>query len=164
MPLVIYRNSILARKKVEILLSPIQFFKRTASDLGSNPSDTTPTSVKCLHHRTYQIFLQLKIPQNFIFQNHKFTSPCLFLEHYLDHHATVGTIRNYDPLKQVCLFMPYKNLNRPLIIPQKYLILKDNHLTPANMPTHVQELSANFHKILSGPLTHNERSYYHTIV
>ena len=71
------------------------FLKPTASDLGSNhPSDTTPTSVKRLHHRTYQTFLQLKSPQNFKFQNHKVTSPSTFLGHYhLDHHATVGTIR-----------------------------------------------------------------------
>ena len=126
------------------------FLKPTASDLGSNPSDTTPASVKRLHHRTYQTFLQLKTPQTFVFQNHKFTSLFTFLEHYhLDHHATVGTIRNYDPLKEVFLFMPYKNPNHPLVIPQEYLILNDGYLTPANMPTHVQELSPYFQKILS---------------
>ena len=60
--------------------------------------------------------------------------------------------------------MPYKNPNRPLIIPQEFLILNDDYLTPANMPTHVQELSPFFQKILSEPLTNKERSYYHTLV
>ena len=60
--------------------------------------------------------------------------------------------------------MPYKNPNGPLIIPQEYFILNDDYLTPANMPTHIQELSPYFQKNLSGPLTDNERSYYHTLV
>ena len=154
----------MARKKVEIFSSSTTSPKPTAADLGSNPNDTTPASVKRLHHRTYQIFLQLKIPQIFIFQNPKFTSPFTFLgPYYLDHHAHVSTIRNFDPLKQAFLFMLYENLNRPLIIPQEYLILND-YLTPANKPTHVQELSPYFQKVLSGPLTDNERSYYHTLV
>ena len=32
------------------------------------------------------------------------------------------------------------------------------------MPTHIQELSPYFQKNLSGPLTDNERSYYHSLV
>ena len=60
--------------------------------------------------------------------------------------------------------MPYKNPNRPLIIPQGYLILNDDYLTPDNKRPRVQELSPYFQKILPGPLTDNERSYYHTLV
>ena len=60
--------------------------------------------------------------------------------------------------------MPYKDPNRPLIIPQEYLILNDDYLTHANMPTLVPELSPYFQKILCGPLTDNERSYYHAVV
>ena len=137
-------------KKFKFSFLQYNFLKPTAADLRSSPSDTTPASVKRLHHRTYQTFIQLKTPQHFIFQNHKFTSPFSFLAHYhLDHFATFGTIRNYDPLKQAFLFMPYKNPNRPLIIPQEYLILNDDYLTPANMPTHVQELSRCFLKNFS---------------
>ena len=60
--------------------------------------------------------------------------------------------------------MPFKNPNRPLIRPQEYLILKNDYLTPVIMPTHVQELSPYFQKILPGPLTDNEHSHYHTLV
>ena len=150
---------------MKVFFLQYNFLKPNAADLGSNPSDTTLASVKRLHHRTYQTFLQLKTPQNFIFQNQKFTSPFTFLgHHHLDHYATVCTIRNYDHLKQAFLFMPYENPNRPLIIPQEYLILNDDYLTPANMPTHVPELSPYFQKIISGPLTENGRSYYQTLV
>ena len=152
-------------KMLKFFFLQYNFLKPTAADLGSNPSDTTPASAKRLHHRTYQTFFQLKTPQNLIFQNHKFTSPFTFLgPYYLEHNFTIGTIRNYDPLKQAFLFLPYKNPNRPLIILQEDLILSDDYLTPANMPTHVQELSPYFQKILSSPLTDNERSYYHTLV
>ena len=104
-------------------------------------------------------------PQNFVFQNQKSTSPFTFLGHcHLDHHATVCTIRNYDPLKQAFFFMPYKNPNRPLMKPQEYLIPNEDYLTPPIC----QHMYKNSHrisnKILSGPLTDNERSYYHTLV
>ena len=51
--------------------------------------------------------------------------------------------------------MPYKNSNRPLVIPQEYLLLNDDYLTPAIIPTHVEELSPYFQNILSGALTDN---------
>ena len=61
----------------------------------------------------------MKIPQNFIFQNHDIISPLTYTGHYQpDHHATVGILRNYDPVEQVYLFMPYKDPTRPLVIPQ----------------------------------------------
>ena len=72
------------------------FLKPTHHDLNTNPNDITTTpSVKKLHHQTYQLFLQQKHPQNFIFQNHKFTSPFSYHSHYSLHHLfTIGTIRN----------------------------------------------------------------------
>ena len=116
--------------------------KVTVNDLGSSPTETTPPAVKRIHHRTYQTFLQLKTPLNFIFKNQKFTSPFTFLGHYhLDHHATVGTLRNYHPQKQVFLFTPYKDLTQPLIVPQEHLILNDDYLIHAKIPSGVQEIS-----------------------
>ena len=48
------------------------------------------------------------------------------LEQYrIDPQATIGLIRNYDPLKQVYLFTPNINHNRPIAIPQEYIHLID---------------------------------------
>ena len=60
--------------------------------------------------------------------------------------------------------MPYKNPNRSLVIPQEYLILNDDYILPANIHTNVQVHSPYFHKILAGPLTDNEHSYYRNLV
>ena len=152
-------------KKLKFFCLQYNFLKPTPFDLGSHPADTTPANVKRIHHQTYQSFLEMKTPQNFLFQNHKFTSPFTYLgQYHLDHHATVGQIRNYDPVKQMYIFMPYKDPTRPLIVPQEYLVLNDDYLTHANIPTQVHELSPYFHQILSGPLNNNELSYYTTLV
>ena len=51
------------------------FLKPTQHDLNTNPNDITTTpSDKNLHHQTFQLFLEKKTSQNFVFENHKFTS------------------------------------------------------------------------------------------
>ena len=94
--------------------------KPTQHDLNTNPNDITTTpSVKKLHHQTYQPFLEQKHPQNFIFQNHKFTSPFSYHSHYsLNRLFTIGTIRNYDPVKQYFILSSYHDPTR------RYLYLK----------------------------------------
>ena len=89
-------------KRIRFFHFLFNFLKLTQHNLNTNPNDTTTTpSVKKLHHQTYQFFLEQKHPQNFIFQNHKFTSPFSYHSHYsLNHLFTIGTIRNYDPVKQ----------------------------------------------------------------
>ena len=87
--------------RVHFFQFQFNLLKPTQHDSNTNPNDITTTpSVKKLHHQTYQLFLEQKHPQNFIFQNHKFTSPFSYRSHYsLNHLFTIGTIRNYDPVK-----------------------------------------------------------------
>ena len=94
--------------------------KPTHHDLNTNPNDITTTpSVKKLHHQTYQLSLEQKHPQNFIFQNHKFTSPFSYHSHYsLNHLFTIGTIRKYNPVKQYFFSLPI------MILLVRYLFLK----------------------------------------
>ena len=103
--------------------------KPTQHDLNTNPNDiaTTP-SVKKLHHQTYHLFLEQKHPQNFIFQNHKFTSPFSYHSHSsLNHLFTVGTIRNYDPVKQyfdtMILLVLYLYLKKLLMLTMIFFFL-----------------------------------------
>ena len=78
--------------------------------------------VKKLNHQTYKLFLEQKHPQNFIFQNYKFTSLFShFAQYSLDHLLTFGTIRTYDPIKQYYILSRYLDPTRPLIVPQEAL-------------------------------------------
>ena len=58
--------------RIRFLQFQFNFLKQTRHGLNTNSNDITTTpSVKKLHHQTYQLFLEQKHPQNFIFQNHK---------------------------------------------------------------------------------------------
>ena len=85
-------------------------------------------------------------------------------QYHIDHQATVGTLRNYDPQKQVYLFMSHKDPTRPIIVPQEFLNFNEDYLLHSNIPTDVQELHPYFQKILSGPLNDTEHAYYTTLV
>ena len=115
--------------RVRFFQFQFNLLKPTQHDLNTNPNDITTTPfVKKLHHQTYQLFLEQKHPQNFIFQNHKFTSPLSYHSHYsLNHLFTIGTIRNYDSVKQYFILSSYHDPTRPLFVPQEELLL----------PTHI---------------------------
>ena len=56
-------------KRILFFQFQINYLKKTQHDLNTNPNDnTTALSVEKLNHQTYQLFLQKKLPQNFIFQ------------------------------------------------------------------------------------------------
>ena len=121
-------------KRIRFFQFQFNFLKPTQHALNTNPNDiiTTP-SVKNLHHQTYQFFLEQKHTQNLIFQNHKFTSSFSYQSHYsLNHLFTIGTIRNYDPVKQQYILTNYHDPTRPLFVPQEAFNLIDDLLLPTH--------------------------------
>ena len=113
------------------LLRPSPYDLRTVE----NDANFLPYQIKKAHHITYQKFLQYKEPENYIFFNSKNTSPFNFYSEYLiDHTKIKRKLRNYDPLKQSFLFLPNENPKRPIILPQKYLILNDDSLLQEDIP------------------------------
>ena len=131
------------------------------SNLDDSNPDLLPFKVRKLHHHTYTKFLKHKAPQNFIFQNHKYTSPLNLQGTYkLDHLASTGTLRNYDPVKQYYIFTPHQYPDRPLIVPQEALISFDDFLLPDNIPNSIKPFFPQLNDIVTGPLSDSERSYY----
>ena len=126
-------------KRVRFFQFQFTFLKPTQHDLNTNPNDITTTpSVEKLHHQTYQLFVEQKHPQNFDFQNHKITSPFSYHSHYSLHHlVTIGTIRNYDPVKRYYILSTYYDPTRPLIVPRETLNVNDGFLLPTLFPTAV---------------------------
>ena len=98
--------------------------------------NTTAFSDTKLHHQRYQLFLEQKHPQSFIFQNDKFISPFPpTTTHYsLNHLYAVGIIRKYDSVKQYYILAPHHDPTRPLFVPQKALNLNDDFLLPTRVP------------------------------
>ena len=152
--------------RVRFFQFQFNLLKPTQHDLNTNPNDITTTpSVKKLHHQTYQLFLQHKHPQNFIFQNHKFTSPFSFHSHYsLNHLFTIGTIRNYDPVKQYFVLSSYHDPTRPLFVPQEALNVNDDFLLPTHIPNVVQNFFPKMTKLVETPLDDHSRSLYTALV
>ena len=152
--------------RVRFFQFQFNLLKPTQHDLNTNPNDITTTpSVKKLHHQTYQLFLEHKHPQNFIFQNHKFTSPFSFHSHYsLNHLFTIGTIRNYDPVKQYFVLSSYHDPTRPLFVPQEALNVNDDFLLPTHIPNAVQNFFPKMTKLVETPLDDHSRSLYTALV
>ena len=125
--------------RVRFFQFQFNLLKPTHHDLNTNPNDLTTTpSVKKLHHQTYKLFLEQKHRQNFIFQNHKFTSPFSYHPHYsLNHLFTIGIFRNYDPVKQYFILLSYHDPTRPLFVPQEALNVNDDFLLPTHIPNAV---------------------------
>ena len=62
------------------------------------------------------------------------------LEKYrIDPQATIGTIRNYDPLKQVFLFQPNCNSSRCIAVPQEFI-----HMIDPDNPAAQESQNSNF--------------------
>ena len=140
--------------------SNFNLLKPTQHDLNTNPNDITTTpSVKIFHH---QLFLEQKHPQNFNFQNHKFTSPFSYHSHYsLNHLFTIGTIRNYDPVKQYFVLSSYHYPTRPLFVTQEALNVDDDFLLPTHIP---KFFFPKMNKLVETPLDDHSRSLYTALV
>ena len=120
-----------------------------------------PYQIKKAHHITYQKFLQYKEAENYLFFNSKYTSPFTFNSEYLINHTKIkGKLRNYDPRKQSLLFFQNDNPKRPIIVPQKYLILNDYSLLQEYI--HADHLPP-MQPIASQPLGDCEKSFHHAI-
>ena len=152
--------------RVRFFQFQFNLLKPTQHDLNTNPNDITITpSVKKLHHQTYQLFLEHKHLQNFIFQNHKFTSSFSYHSHYsLNHLFTIGTIRNYDPVKQYFVLSSYHDPTRPLFVPQEALNVNDDFLLPTHIPNAVQNFFPKMTKLVETPLDDHSRSLYTALV
>ena len=99
-----------------------------------------------------------------MFFNPKNTSPFTFKSEYLiDYTKTKGKLRNYDPLKQIFLFLPNDNPKRPIIVPQEYLILNDDSLLQEDLPQNISDPLPPLQHIASQPLGDSEKSYYYAI-
>ena len=111
------------------------------------------------------LFLEKKHPQNFIFQNHKFTSPISYHSHYsLNHLFTIGTIRNYDPVKQCFILSSYHDPTRPLFVPQEALNVNDDFLLPTHIPNAVPNFFPKMNKLMETPLDDHSRSLYTALI
>ena len=123
-----------------------------------------PYQIKRARRITYQKFLQHKEPENYIFFNSKYTSPFTFNSEYLiDHTKVKGKLRNYDPLKQSFLFLPNDNPERPIIVPQEYLILNDDSLLQEDIPQCISDTLPPIQPIAFQLLGDCEISYYYAI-
>ena len=55
-------------KRIRFFQFQFNFLKPTQHDLNTNPNDiTTSPCVKKLHHQTYQLFFEQKLPQKLYF-------------------------------------------------------------------------------------------------
>ena len=154
-------------KRLKFFQLMFTFLRPTPQELSCDTRDPEVLSLRSKeqHHYTYQTFLNIPSKHNYIFQNHKFTSPFSFhLQYRIDQKALQGTIRNYDALKQYYLFTPNLNPSRPLIVPQEYLIISNDALLPANIPSTVSTPFAPLESLLKDPLDDNCRSYYTSLV
>ena len=141
-------------------LTPPPYDFRTEED----DANFLPYQIKKAHHITYQKFLQYKEPENYIFFNSKYTSLFTFNSEYLiDHTKIKGKLRIYDPLKQSFLFLPNENPNRPIIVPQEYLILNDDSLLQEDIPQCISVPLPPIQPIAFQPLGDCEKPYYYAL-
>ena len=94
----------------------------------------------------------------------KYTSPFTFNSEFLKDHTKIKEkLRNYDSLKQSFLFLPNENPKRPTIVPQEYLILKDDSLLQEDIPHCISDPLPPIQPIAFQPLGDCKRSYYYAI-
>ena len=152
--------------KVKIFSLQYTFLRPSPYELRTEENDANflPYQMKKAHHITYLNFLQYKEPENYLFFNSKYTSPFTFISDFLiDHTKTKGKLRNYDPLKQSFLFLPNDNPKRSTVVPQEYLVLKDDSLLQEDIPQCISEPLTPIRPIASQPLGDCEKSYCHAI-
>ena len=153
-------------KKVKVFPLQYNFLRPSPYDLRTDENDANflPYQIKKAHHVTYRKFLQYKEPENYLFFNSKYSSPFTFNSEYLiDHTKIKGKLRNYDPLKQSFLFLPNDNPKRPIILPQEYLILKDDSLLQEDIPLCISDPLPPIQPKASQPLGDCGKSYYHAV-
>ena len=66
-------------------------------------------------------------------------------------------------MKQSFLFLPNDNPNRPIIVPQEYLILNDDSLLQEDIPKGISDSLPPIQPIASQPLGDCEKSYYYAM-
>ena len=86
--------------------------------------------------------------------------PRTTLTTHLNHLYTIGTIRNYDPVKQYYIFASYHDPTRSLFVPQKALPLNDDFLLPIHDQTSASNFFPKMKNVIATPLDDNYRSPY----
>ena len=153
------------QNKTKIFSLQFNFLRPSINDMHYEETDPNflPLNTKKQHHNTYKKFLEHKHPQNYLFVNHKYTSPLTFNTTYqIDQEKTKGKIRNYDPIKQYFILQPKSNPTRPLIVPQEYLINNDDMSPYASMPEKVENTLPQLKSLLS-KLQETEKVLYQTL-
>ena len=148
---------------VKIFSLQFNFLRPSLYDLKTDESDSSFLSVsqKATHHQTYTKILQHTKTKNYIFVNHKYTSPFTMANIYsLDHSCITGDLRNHDPIKQYYCLLRYNNTSRPLFVPQEYLIHFDEFLLPCNVPTQIVKPLTVIKHLVSYPLDDKDKTYY----
>ena len=82
----------------------------------------------------------------------------------MNHLFTIGTIRNYDPVKQYFVLSSYHDPTRPLFVPQEALNVNDDFLLPTHIPNAVQNFFPKMTKLVETPLDDHSRSLYTALV
>ena len=82
----------------------------------------------------------------------------------MKHLFTIGTIRNYDPVKQYFILSSYHDPTRPLFVPQEALNVNDDFLLPTHIPNAVQNFFPKMNKLVETPLDDHSRSLYTALV
>ena len=152
--------------KVKNFSLQYNFLRPSPYDLRTEENDANflPYQIKKNSSCYIPKIIQYKAPENYLFFNSKHTSPFTFNSEYLiDHTKIRGKLRNYDPLKQSFLFLPNDNQKSPIIVPQEYLILKDDSLLQEDIPIGISNPLPPIQLIASQPLGDCEKSYYHDV-
>ena len=81
-------------KKLKFFYLQFNFLKPTQADISTNPLILFLLQLKKSTTKHIKPSSIINILSNFIFQNHKYTSPFTFHSHYqIDYNATVGTLQ-----------------------------------------------------------------------
>ena len=82
----------------------------------------------------------------------------------MNHLFIIGTIRNYDPVKQYFILSSYHDPTRPLFVPQEALNVNDDFLLPTHIPNAVSNFFPKMNKLVETPLDDHSRSLYTALV
>ena len=154
------------QNRIKIFSLQFNFLRPSINDMHYEETDPNflPLNTKKQHHNTYKKFLEHKHPQNYIFVNHKYTSPLTFnTTYHIDPEKTKGKIRNYDPIKQYFILQPKSDPTRPLIVPQEYLINNDDMSPYESIPEKVDNTLPQLKPLLTKPMQENEKLFYQTL-
>ena len=137
------------------------FLKPKKDDLNLRRLPDTFPNVRARHHKIYSDFLNEKETSElqFIYMNRRFSAPLSYHSNYIvNPEYTVGTIRNYDPIKKYYILASYKHPDRPCFVPQEALTVTNDYMIPNTVPQKVHKFFPNTLPFLLKPLDSYEQT------